>query len=394
MRQTASVLQRSCHQIRSFSDKPFSFKLYESNIDPFIRFLHENDIDPCGWVQIPANKYRYNTDILKTNCNIDISTSWSSVKKVESGLTALFKILSFDIECSSYHGDFPMAKKDYRKLAYQMYDLYHGELKHELEYEKQKFALFSCICYAIGEDNGFGKVDRLSVEKKDVDFEKIKRILLEWDDELCCILESKAFKAKETKAHIRDNAINNLNKKLSCCNALPKVHKDSIIQIGTTVHIYGEKKVNYKNIITFGECSFIDGVDVISCNSETEVLLQWTNLIKNIDPDIDPDVVTGYNIFGFDFNFLYERAQELNIQSQFMCLGRFEDRPSEFREIRLSSSALGDNFMKYINMEKRVLIDLHKVIQREYKLEEYKLDVVAQHFIGQQKNDILPKDIF
>ena len=33
------------------------FKLYESNIDPMLRFIHDLNILPCGWIEIPAKKY-------------------------------------------------------------------------------------------------------------------------------------------------------------------------------------------------------------------------------------------------------------------------------------------------------------------------------------------------
>ena len=38
-------------------------------------------------------------------------------------------IASFDIECSSSHGDFPLAKKNYKKLACEVYDTYKKEEK-------------------------------------------------------------------------------------------------------------------------------------------------------------------------------------------------------------------------------------------------------------------------
>ena len=47
----------------------------------------------------------------------------------------------------------------------------------------------------------------------------------------------------------------------------------------------------------------------------------------------------------------------------------------------LSSSALGDNKLKYIPMIGRVHIDLLKYVQREYKLTSYKLDNVSAHFM-------------
>ena len=59
-----------------------------------------------------------------------------------------------------------------------------------------------------------------------------------------------------------------------------------------------------------------------------------------------------------------------------------------------SSSALGDNVLKYLDMHGRVVVDLMKVVQRDHKLDSYKLDAVAEHFTGLRKNDVSPNDVF
>ena len=45
-------------------------------------------------------------------------------------------------------------------------------------------------------------------------------------------------------------------------------------------------------------------IDVVCCKDEKELLLKWTELIK----DQDPDFITGYNIFGFDFRYIKDRV--------------------------------------------------------------------------------------
>ena len=40
-----------------------------------------------------------------------------------------YKIASFDIEASSSHGDFPLAKKNYKKLSEETVDLWDEEKK-------------------------------------------------------------------------------------------------------------------------------------------------------------------------------------------------------------------------------------------------------------------------
>ena len=77
-----------------------------------------------------------------------------------------------------------------------------------------------------------------------------------------------------------------------------------------------------------------------------------------------------------------------------MTLNRLVDHSAEFKTQLLSSSALGDNYLNYIDMPGRVLLDLMKVVQRDHKLDSYKLDDVAEHFTGMRKHDVTPQDIF
>ena len=77
-------------------------------------------------------------------------------------------------------------------------------------------------------------------------------------------------------------------------------------------------------------------------------------------------------------------------------LSRLKERDATYdpEGQRLSSSALGDNTLYHIVMPGRVTVDLMKVVQRDHKLDSYKLDAVAEHFTGQRKHDVSPKDIF
>ena len=47
--------------------------------------------------------------------------------------------------------------------------------------------------------------------------------------------------------------------------------------------------------------------DVVSCKNELDVLLEWSKLVERVDPDI----VLGYNTFGFDESFMYDRVVDL-----------------------------------------------------------------------------------
>ncbi len=173
---------------------------------------------------------------------------------------------------------------------------------------------------------------------------------------------------------------------------------DPVIQIGTTVYIFGEKECKLSYIATLGACDPIENAIVESFKSEKEVILGWAKFMAKLDPDI----VTGYNIWGFDWTYLYKRAETGNgglilpyHEQLFNTLQRTNrEKKAMLTDQKLSSAALGDNFLYFIDIEGVLQIDLLKVMMRDYKLDSYKLDNVAKHFMKQQKVDLSPKELF
>ena len=81
------------------------------------------------------------------------------------------------------------------------------------------------------------------------------------------------------------------------------------------------------------------------------MLVAWRNFML----DMDPDILTGYNICNFDLNYLIERARALKIPN-FSTFGRLQDRLSEVRNIHpfYSKGSGWAREMKEINMEGRI----------------------------------------
>lgn len=184
---------------------------------------------------------------------------------------------------------------------------------------------------------------------------------------------------------VEDSAISKLkiaSYDLECTSgdgSFPQATRDSdkIIQIGTTFSYNGEEECHFKHIITLGSCANIDGAEVESYETEAEVILAWQKLINKHDPDI----ITGYNIYGFDNKYIHDRAVHLGIQEKFGKFSRIKKFHCEFVDTQLSSSALGDNKIRYYNTFGRVQIDLMKVLMSNYKLNSYKLDSAAEEFL-------------
>ena len=64
----------------------------------------------------------------------------------------------------------------------------------------------------------------------------------------------------------------------------------------------------------------------------------------------DIDIITGWNIFGFDLEYIYKRAAMVGCGVEFYQLGKLNDTECHLVLKQLSSSALGDNYLKLLPM--------------------------------------------
>jgi DNA polymerase delta subunit 1 len=165
----------------------------------------------------------------------------------------------------------------------------------------------------------------------------------------------------------------------------PKNPHDVVFQIGMTTKEFGKEGFLDRKCLCLKQTA---GSDVESFATEKELLAAFQkHLIK-----IDPDIITGWNIFGFDLEFLIIRA---TIHCGLSPVwGRIRGEVAELVEKNLSSSALGNNELKMVPMKGRYVFDLFQDVKREHKLESYSLNNVSKHFLKDQKNDMPVKEIF
>jgi hypothetical protein len=93
-------------------------------VDPLLKFIHHKDIDTVGWIRVKAGKYQRLA--VETTSDLTIRTHWKQLKKIPDRGNTKIKIMAFDIECDSSHGDFPLPIKDYIKFARE---IFHSFLK-------------------------------------------------------------------------------------------------------------------------------------------------------------------------------------------------------------------------------------------------------------------------
>ncbi|KAK8958305.1 DNA polymerase delta catalytic subunit [Platanthera guangdongensis] len=163
----------------------------------------------------------------------------------------------------------------------------------------------------------------------------------------------------------------------------PEPTHDPVIQIANLVTLQGEGQPLVRNVMTLKSCSPILGVDVMSFDTEKDILLAWRDFIR----EIDPDIIIGYNICKFDLPYLIERAEALKIVG-FPILGRVRNSRVRVRDATFSSRQYGIRESKDITIEGRVQFDLFQAMQRDYKLSSYSLNSVSAHFLDEQKEDV------
>ena len=106
-----------------------TLELYESSIAPILRYFHIQNISPSGWVRINTPKCRL-IEEKTTTCTYEYICSLKYVIAAPERETRVpYKICSFDIEASSSHGDFPLPKKTYKRLATNIVDIFQKQIQ-------------------------------------------------------------------------------------------------------------------------------------------------------------------------------------------------------------------------------------------------------------------------
>ena len=162
---------------------------------------------------------------------------------------------------------------------------------------------------------------------------------------------------------------------------------DAVIQIGCTYTKLGESTPYRQYIACLKETSKLDNIVVESFNTEQELMLAFLNEITTNDCDI----ITGYNTFFFDEKYMFDRCKNiLNLEAEMSYMSKIKSFKCKFKEMKLASSALGENLLRFWDTPGRVHIDLMKDIQKTFNLPSYKLDYVASKFIRGEVLSYMP----
>jgi DNA polymerase elongation subunit (family B) len=432
-------------KLRYMDYKNCMLELYESSIPPILRYFHIHNISPSGWVYIQIDAVM-TPDTKTTTCHYEYICTSAQLNPIANKETRVpYKICSFDIEASSSHGDFPVPKKNYKRLATNAVDCYLKQTQtQQIDISRGKMLLQKIIMTAFGYDT-FDDIDLvypkvmpsktavktltakfidspLSLIRNIGNSDEEKRDLLTIDELFHRIDDTedtgmfatggenddsdddedgisapswKKKKAANTSDKMtivevlledsreRDEKIQIMNDLMT--GIFPVLEGDKTTFIGSTFIKYGEPEPYLNHCVVLGSCDPIDGIIVETVDDERSLLMKWSKLIQRENPDI----IIGYNIFGFDYTFLFERSKELHCEREFLKFSRITDElcanekdyvlSLDNTKIQLAS---GEYDLRYPKISGRLQIDMYTHLRKDFNLSSYKLDDVAGQFIS------------
>jgi len=306
-------------------------KVYEANLPPLLRFYHDHEILPASPLSyISSGKLKH----------AELKAFLVHVTNIKSDPTRdiPLKISAYDIECMSKSGQFPVPKKTW--------DFVLSKIQKDLE--------------DAPEDETYAMIFR-------------KRLELEG---LSKPLNVEAFvRANHVAIETGNWGVVEDELRRACGGNIG----DPVIQIGVTFRWSNNmlKSVKRKVFVVGTVAKSTDDCEYIGFPTEADMIEGFEACIR----EENPDVICGYNTYGFDDSFLMTRAVlngvKLNL-ARGSVWNRNPDDPLEHKTFELAS---GKYNVHYIPTPGRLTIDLLLNMRREHNLDSYTLDNVASNFL-------------
>nr|CRI62820.1 B-family DNA polymerase [Moumouvirus battle49] len=344
MKEFSNALARPL-KTEGLTKDPMLYQRFESNIEPHIRFMHINNISSCGWVKIDKSHLKENKEY--SNCDHSYSINWKYVKPSDNDdRMAPLKIMGYDIECISCDHNFPQAERETDKIIQIGVTMYrYGSMEC---YEQHILTLKKCA-----------RIKGTNVEC----YKTEKGLLRGWARIISRIRPD--FKAGYNNFGFDDKYI---------LDRIKRIDREEAKRLGITVDELENRfldeiltiigKVNNKYLIE------VEGVDKISDEYSNVKIFNRSNNIPK-----DKKKLKG------------KESNTINNDTEDIETNQYEGirKSLTYFEIKnLSSSALGDNELKFLQVPGILSVDMMKVIQRDHRLIGYKLDNVSANFITQK----------
>jgi DNA polymerase elongation subunit (family B) len=167
---------------------------------------------------------------------------------------------------------------------------------------------------------------------------------------------------------------------------------DPIVQMGISYR-WSDKMLDpiRKVVYVVGDVDESEEKDVefVGCRDEEDMLFRFAHEIRSQNPD----VMCGYNTFGFDDAYIEDRCKRLGILDE-VDFSRYQSKIKigdnwrvKFSETKKFELASGKYDLRFLTLRGRLGLDLLLNMRREHSLDSFKLDSVASVFLRDKVTD-------
>ena len=176
-------------------------------------------------------------------------------------------------------------------------------------------------------------------------------------------------------------------------NRMPQRYEitDEIFAISCTLMTGPGASQEY--MLTTGVSRELEGLTTIRLPDELSLLKRFLDLIT----ELNPQVISGYNIHGFDLQYFHERLSKIYLE-RYPSLALLKwygvDEAIEAQRSGSDTRAFGHMETFTIPMIGRIYFDLYTYMRKNYKFPKYSLDHVAEQLLDSHKEDMPYKEMF
>jgi DNA polymerase elongation subunit (family B) len=128
---------------------------------------------------------------------------------------------------------------------------------------------------------------------------------------------------------------------------------------------------------------------VVDCGGDEKALIRaFVSTVR----ELRPVFLTGWNIFGFDLQFVFERAKALGVFPTLQRLSWLPSRPLQPMVKEMSSSAFGQNKIYHDDVQGLITLDGYILARKGMKMASYSLKAFGE-WVGSAKGDVTYDDM-
>lgn len=337
---------------------------FESDIQPSLKFMSDLGLKGCSWLRVPAGCYTLN----QGQQIADLADAIQTASAKNPGKNKLFHSVSFAQALAHCH-------------------IRHVQANNNEPSYPDKMRILSFDLETLSLDP--------SLHNNEVTPYDIREVLA--DDDMTMEIDGDEIGKDD------DFDEEELNARAGEPNwDAPKSRNSGIIQISAVVMEYPSNKIIKQALFSVGPCIprdvavegqdqlpsvfvFGNGVPTDRAGFEYQERRMLSAFIKWYVV-ADPDIITGYNILGFDINYLLKRCEYLGICPM---LGR-SGMVTRINDKTFQTKAMGTRRYMHPVMEGRITMDMRVEVERNgKKLRQYTLKMVSRVYLNDSKEVLL-----